>query len=198
MAGGNNKGNREALLDGAKRCLLEKGFDRSSVRDIAAAAGVSTAAIGYHFGSREKLLFQALFALIDEWGDRSGRALVSADDPDADVAQRYVRSWDELIAQALAHPDLWLTSVDLFMQARRNPELLPQLADGMRQGRTGSAATILSVPEGEISDEAAGTIGMVQMALMSGVVIQALADPEHPPTGASVLAGIRALAELTQ
>jgi hypothetical protein len=37
---------------------------------------------------------------------------------------------------------------------------------------------------------------MVQMALMSGVVIQALADPEHPPTGASVLAGIRALAKL--
>jgi AcrR family transcriptional regulator len=53
-------GNREALLSGAKQSLLEKGYDRSTVRDITAAAGgVSMAAIGYHFGSREALLTAA-------------------------------------------------------------------------------------------------------------------------------------------
>ncbi|GAA4217306.1 TetR/AcrR family transcriptional regulator [Actinocatenispora rupis] len=196
MSRGNNKGNKEALLAAAKTCLLEKGFDRTSVRDIATTAGVSTAAIGYHYGSREKLMFQALFAVLDEWGEKSGRALVPADEPGADPVARYVRRWDEQIAQALEHPDMFLASLELFMQARRQPDLLPQLADGMRQGRSGTAATMLSIPEDEVSDEAARTLGMVQMALLSGVVVQALADPEHAPTGAEVLAGIRALAGL--
>ena len=44
-------GNREALLLGAKCCLLEKGLARTTARDIGGAAGVSLAAIGYHFRS---------------------------------------------------------------------------------------------------------------------------------------------------
>ncbi|WP_031080407.1 TetR family transcriptional regulator, partial [Streptomyces sp. NRRL WC-3549] len=39
-------GNREDLLKGAKQCLVERGWARTTVRDIAAAAGVSHAAIG--------------------------------------------------------------------------------------------------------------------------------------------------------
>src|SRR5690554_4887072 len=65
----NRVGNREALLAGAKQCLYEKGYLRTTVRDIAAAAGVSMAAIGYHFGSKEALLNLALYEAIDEWGD---------------------------------------------------------------------------------------------------------------------------------
>ncbi len=57
-------GNRDDLLDGAVRCLRDKGWARSTVRDIAAAAGVSHAAIGYHFGSREALLTAFLDRLL--------------------------------------------------------------------------------------------------------------------------------------
>ena len=61
-------GNREALVEGAKACLLEKGYSRTTARDIATAAGVSLAAIGYHFGSKETLLNEALRELlINEW-----------------------------------------------------------------------------------------------------------------------------------
>jgi AcrR family transcriptional regulator len=60
-------GNREALLEGAKRCLLEKGYAKTTARDIADAAGVSLAAIGYHYGSKESLLEQAFMAAMEEW-----------------------------------------------------------------------------------------------------------------------------------
>jgi len=53
-------GNREELLVGAKRCLREKGLSRTTARDLSAASGVSLAAIGYHFGSKEALLSQAM------------------------------------------------------------------------------------------------------------------------------------------
>ncbi|MEV6306260.1 TetR/AcrR family transcriptional regulator [Actinoplanes sp. NPDC051861] len=191
-------GNREALLAGAKTCLLEKGFDRTSARDIATTAGVSLAAIGYHFGSRENLLFQALFAILDEWGDLSGRVLVPPAEPGMTPAQAYERMWDELLAQVREHPRMWLASVELFMQAQRQPDLMPHLSDGIRQGRSGMAGILTSTPEADVEDRTARTLGMLQVALMSGVVIQMLADPEHPPTGADVVAGLRALGKIVQ
>ncbi|MET7747340.1 TetR family transcriptional regulator [Micromonospora sp. NPDC005367] len=190
-------GNREALLAGARTCLLEKGFDRTTVRDIATAAGVSMAAIGYHFGSRENLLFQALFSILDEWGDLAGRALVPAETPDLNPAGAYERMWDDLLAQARAYPRMWLASLELFMQAQRQPDLLPHLMEGIRQGRSGMAAILESVPEADVSARSVRTLGMVQVALMSGVVIQMLSDPENAPTGADVVEGLRALAKIT-
>ncbi|RSN56518.1 TetR/AcrR family transcriptional regulator [Actinomadura sp. WAC 06369] len=187
-------GNREDLLAGAMRCLREKGYDRTSVRDIATAAGVSTAAIGYHYGSREALLTQALFAILDEWGDSLGRAL--APEPGDDAAHGFARMWEGLIEQFTAHPDLWLASVELFLQAQRQPALRTRLADGLGEGRRGMAAILQSVPEEEVSDGAARTLGMLQTALMSGVMIQVLGDPENAPTAAEVLDGLRALARL--
>jgi AcrR family transcriptional regulator len=182
-------GNREALLDGAKQCLREKGYDRTSVRDIAAAAGVSTAAIGYHFGSREALLTRALYAILDEWGDDLGRAI----GPD----QGFRRMWQELAAQFAEHPDRWLATVELFLQAQRQPELRPQVASGVVQGWRGMAGILQGIPESEVTELSARTLGMVQTALMAGVMIQTLSDPANAPTADEVVQGLRALAALT-
>src|ERR1700760_864624 len=47
---------REHILITAEVLFGEKGFDGTSVRDIAQAAGVNLAMISYYFGSKEKLL----------------------------------------------------------------------------------------------------------------------------------------------
>jgi AcrR family transcriptional regulator len=44
------------LLDTAEMLFSRKGFDGTSVRDIAEAAGINTAMISYYFGSKEKLM----------------------------------------------------------------------------------------------------------------------------------------------
>jgi AcrR family transcriptional regulator len=44
------------LLDTAEALFSQKGFDGTSVRDIAEAAGINTAMISYYFGSKEKLM----------------------------------------------------------------------------------------------------------------------------------------------
>ncbi|HET6295263.1 MAG TPA: TetR family transcriptional regulator [Kribbella sp.] len=189
-------GNREDLLAGAKRCLREKGYDRTSVRDIATAAGVSMAAIGYHYGSREALLSQALFDLLDEWGDSLGRALTPGGGDDA--ARGFERMWDGLIEQFAAHPDLWLATVELFLQAQRQPALRSQLAGGVAQGWRGMAGILQSVPEEAVSDHSTRTLGMIQTALMTGVMIQSLSNPANAPTSAEVLEGLRALAKIAE
>ena len=49
-------GHREDLLEGAKRCLLEKGYGRTTARDLVQASGTNLASIGYHYGSKDALL----------------------------------------------------------------------------------------------------------------------------------------------
>ena len=54
----NNDSNRKArdrLLDAAEQSFAEKGFDRTSVRDLTANANCNLAAVNYHFGGKENL-----------------------------------------------------------------------------------------------------------------------------------------------
>ena len=51
---------RKQILDASLRLFSQKGFARTSVRDIAQAAGITDAAIYYHFASKREL-FEALF-----------------------------------------------------------------------------------------------------------------------------------------
>lgn len=47
---------KEHILEKAEALFSEKGFDATSVRDIAKAAGINIAMISYYFGSKEKLM----------------------------------------------------------------------------------------------------------------------------------------------
>lgn len=57
---------REHILIVAERLFGERGFDGTSVRDIAQSAGVNLAMISYYFGSKEKLL-EAMIQLRSEY-----------------------------------------------------------------------------------------------------------------------------------
>ena len=58
---------RDALLEAARRLILEKGFAATTARDLVSASGTNLGSIGYHFGSREALLGQAMEELFDEF-----------------------------------------------------------------------------------------------------------------------------------
>lgn len=49
------------IIETAEKLFADKGFDGTSVRDIAEEAGINIAMISYYFGSKEKLL-EALFS----------------------------------------------------------------------------------------------------------------------------------------
>lgn len=50
---------RQVLLDTAERLFAERGFEATSVRDLATEAGVNVAMVSYYFGSKEGL-FEAV------------------------------------------------------------------------------------------------------------------------------------------
>ena len=55
----------DKILSAARELFEEKGFDLTSVREIAARAGVNVALINYHFGSKENLLFTTMETSMD-------------------------------------------------------------------------------------------------------------------------------------
>lgn len=55
---------RTRLIDAAITLFAEKGYEGTSVRDLATAAGVNVAAVSYHFGSKDALYTEALRACL--------------------------------------------------------------------------------------------------------------------------------------
>ncbi|WP_084129057.1 TetR/AcrR family transcriptional regulator [Demequina sp. NBRC 110055] len=51
---------RQVILDAATRLFAERGYTASSVRDVAAAAGISEAGLRHHFGTKVALLQEVL------------------------------------------------------------------------------------------------------------------------------------------
>ncbi|GGP44829.1 TetR/AcrR family transcriptional regulator [Saccharothrix coeruleofusca] len=51
---------RAAILDAARRAFAEHGYDRATIRDIAARAGVTHGLVMRHFGSKEQLFIAAV------------------------------------------------------------------------------------------------------------------------------------------
>jgi AcrR family transcriptional regulator len=174
-------GNREDLLDAAKRCLHQKGYTRTTARDIAGGAGVSLAAIGYHYGSKEALLQQALQQAIEEWGDQLGRTLGAAG---SSPAQR----WDAVIASFGENSALWTVQFELLAQLERTPELRRFFGEGIRQARLALAELFGGAPEGQEE-----RVGALYQALLAGLAAQWLMDPEGVLTGEQVVATMRAV-----
>jgi len=64
---------RARLIDVAIKLFAEKGYEGTSVRDLATAAGVNVAAVSYHFGSKDELYHEALRACLAPCGEMRER-----------------------------------------------------------------------------------------------------------------------------
>lgn len=60
------RSSRAAILEAATASFVERGYTRTSVREIAADAGVDPALVIRHFGSKENLFLEALDLTADD------------------------------------------------------------------------------------------------------------------------------------
>ena len=81
---------RERLLQGASRCLQEKGYAETTARDIAAASGANLRSIGYHFGSTKSLLLAAISLNFRRWLE----PLIAAATDEQKHLRREAGPWD--------------------------------------------------------------------------------------------------------
>ncbi|ANY06473.1 TetR/AcrR family transcriptional regulator [Pseudonocardia sp. HH130630-07] len=193
-------GHREELLDGAAQCLYEKGFGRTTARDVVAASGTNLASIGYHFGSKDALLTEALLRATSSWGEELDRALAEPDNAvTTDPARRVEDTWGRVIGLFSTQRRLWATHVEALAQAERLPELRARLAEAQHEVREGLALTFHTLPDDdpEAADRRVHVLGTVYQALLTGIMVQWMLDPDAAPTGRDIADGLRAIAERT-
>jgi AcrR family transcriptional regulator len=175
-------GNREALLEGAKKCLSEKGYARTTARDIAAASGVSLAAIGYHFGTTEALLNEAVFAGIGQWAEELGRLLAEQAGNDGTVLEQFEAVWTRVIQSFANHRGVLAASYEIMVRAEEIPEVRRRLAAAMAGARIALAELFTDV-DAQAEPERARQVGSFYYAILSGLMTQWLVDPDSAPSG---------------
>jgi AcrR family transcriptional regulator len=186
-------GHREDLLEGAKRCLLAKGFVRTTARDIVKESGTNLASIGYHYGSKDALLAQAYVSLVEGMGDafEGDGAVESA--TEAGSVERFQEVWANIIG-TLRDP-LWRLSMEVITMGDQVPEVRDHLARAQREAGRGLIPLLMGGREEDVPDETADTLGMLYVTLMTGLIAQWTFDPETAPGAHQLTEGLRQVIE---
>ncbi|MFZ1153816.1 MAG: TetR/AcrR family transcriptional regulator [Solirubrobacteraceae bacterium] len=183
---------KTALLRAAKQLMLERGYAGTSVRELAAVSGTNLGAVNYHFGSREKLLNQAILECFLEWGERVGEVDVA---PGAGpLEQLAARARPTVDGIAEAQP-LFVMFLEALLQARRSPELHSQLVAHYAEQRRQAGEFIGATARGaELPPRMAEVVTSYMLAVVDGLQLQSLLDPEAVPTGEELAAFYEGLA----
>lgn len=179
--------NRAALLHGARACLDQRGYARTRARDVAAAAGVSTAAIGYHFGTTEALLLEALTQGLEEWSATLDDRLRSV--PDQPLRGRLTATWGSVIESFEGYRGVLAASFELIAQAEEDSELGDGLRRTVEDARRGLATQMLGI-DPEADPERATRTGAACYAILSGLLVQWLVDPHGMPDAEALADGL--------
>jgi AcrR family transcriptional regulator len=136
---------REAILNAACEVIAEIGFENVRMRIVAERAGVSTAALHYHFDTRENLFAEALRYSFDHTGSdvyeaRSGddsatkrlARIISASLPTTESLHREWAMYQELWCRANRDPESRAVAIEL--DRAQQAWIEETLADGIAAG----------------------------------------------------------------
>ncbi len=181
-------GHREDLLEGAKRCLLAKGFLRTTARDIVKESGTNLASIGYHYGSKDALLAQAYVGMVEGMSDafEGGGEL----DGEPGSLERFAEVWSNIIATMREPGSMWRLSMEIVAMGDQLPEVREHLARAQREGARGIVPLFHGRPRGgRPRGDGVDTLGYFYLTLMMGLMAQWTFDPKTAPEGRAARRG---------
>jgi len=146
---------RAAILEAAKRAFAVTGYDRTSLRDIAALAGSDVALIPRYFGGKEGLFTEALKATIapDRLRDWDRR--------------RFSRDVAEMMAGAADIADPRTRTFQFLLQAATSPTTAPLLGRAVQE-------RFLAPIRDWLGDEAGQERARVLAAIYIGFLVERL------------------------
>jgi AcrR family transcriptional regulator len=151
---------RAAILDAALVVIARSGFAGTTLRDVAAEAGVAHGLLRHHFGTREALLAAA-------FDQAAGAEIAGLDHRPEDPVDALI---DYLRPPSPAHYLLW---IDAWSEAPRNPDLARTLAHHHQACDRHLSAIVsegLALGVFEVADVEETTTGLV--ALQDGLAVQ--------------------------
>lgn len=90
---------RQIILDAAAQCFAERGFDATTMRDIAALTGIRPGSIYYHFESKNELFLAVHEQAVSQITERVEEAIQPGADPWTRLEQACVGYLECLVAK---------------------------------------------------------------------------------------------------
>ncbi|WP_067843497.1 TetR/AcrR family transcriptional regulator [Nocardia lijiangensis] len=185
-------GNREDLLAGARKAIMERGVAKTTARDIANAAGVSLAAIGYHFGSKDRLVTEALAEALGTGIGDSMAELIEATEG-RPMTEAFASMIDGLPAVFAANREGMLASLENLLRMARSPESQQFMSESLPQVNADLAATLRETHP-HLTQRQAEAIGELYFALTQGLSVLWMMSPDAAlPDGATLSTACAAL-----
>lgn len=128
---------RRALVDAARTLFMQRGYEATSVRAIAGAAGVDAAMVNHCFGGKEAL-FQAVMELPVDLGATAAAMLdgVGVQDLPPRISETFVSVWE--------NPDTGPVMIALLRRVLADPTQLAMLRSYMFGAVLGPVARLLA------------------------------------------------------
>ena len=138
---------RTEILDAAGEQFAELGYDRASIRGIAAAAGVDAALVHHYFGTKEKLFLAAVAVPFDPISVTREIASAPSDFRGRQMVRTFLSVWENPVARTPA-----LALLRSAMAHESAATLLRQFATRVMLSRV---APLIEGPDAELRAEAA-------------------------------------------
>lgn len=187
-------GNKEDLLAAARSCIYERGFAATTARDIAMKAGVSLAAIGYHFGSKDRLLTEAF---TEETGREIGDALderITAAGKGRSPAAAFPLVWGGIAELFERNREALVASLENLVRIQRTPSEQTRMGE-MAVSAVSDIAAEVAQAHPELDETQAKAVAWLYFTLLNGLVLQWIGDPEGDlPSGEELAIAVAALA----
>lgn len=97
-ASDNRSDSRRNLILAAAKLFREKGYQKTTVRDLAAAVGMQSGSLFYHFKNKEEILCEVMYEGVDNVSKHVGAA----------AERDYANARDRLVAMSVAHLEVLL------------------------------------------------------------------------------------------
>jgi AcrR family transcriptional regulator len=168
--------NQEAILEATRSLFLEKGYDGTTIRGIAAIAGVDPALVHHFFGSKEKLLLKVMERSMGTFAQAElGKILEGGKKRLGENLLRFVLAiYDE------SQPGNFGTLVGLIRSASSRPEASEVIREIFLNGGLSQivASFKLSQPELRIGLVASEICGLLMARFVVKIEPLASIDPE--------------------
>ena len=184
-------GHKEDLLAGAKTMLMERGYANTTARDIVAVSHTNLASIGYHFGSLDALLTQAMIDMMGDWGGKFEAA--AAEQKAKGTEAKFRAVWKQLFKLFETDRALMIASFEIAVQAARSDELKAIFAATYPMVRNELPDDFLEIDR--LDPKTRRAVGGLLLAIISGVTVQVLLDPEGAPTADDLTLAMKTIAK---
>ena len=156
-------GTRAAILEAARAAFAETGYDRATIRGIAAAAGVDPALVLHYFGSKEGL-FEAALELPVRPADVFARgAAAGPDQLGATVVRTFLEAWEP--------PETRVRLMAMLRSAMTNEAAMGMIRELLVREVFGPITQTLGVPDAQLRATLVGSqfIGLAIMRFVGRV-----------------------------